>query len=262
MININDNRKTHNIQGSLMYLDKKDSLFLSKNKVYEPLTTKVLKELINEKDVILDMGANIGYYTLIFAKCTGNKGKVFAFEPQCDNFNILKQNVLLNGLSNVIVENYALSDIEQERNLFLCTANSAMHSIYPQDYCYSAVKTKCISIDDYFKDSQMEINFAKIDIEGAEYFAIKGMQSIINNNENIKLCIEFSPYCLKTAGIESKDLLYLLQNIGFYLYNIDEDKGCVYPLDINQTINTYTDEKENFTNILCIKNTCKNIYVK
>jgi len=71
-----------------MFLDSCDSLQLSINEIYEPIETNFVKDKIKEKNIVLDIGANIGYYTLIFAKLVGNNGKVFAFEPErkSDNF--------------------------------------------------------------------------------------------------------------------------------------------------------------------------------
>ena len=85
------------VHGHKMFLDPKDSLRLSIFGVYEPFETDLVQHEVGEGDVVLDIGANIGYYTLIFARIVGEGGKVFAFEPDPDNFALLKKNVEASG---------------------------------------------------------------------------------------------------------------------------------------------------------------------
>ena len=79
-----------------MYLDSKDSNKLSFNEVYEYLVTELVQKEVKMGNVVLDIGAHIGYYALMFAKLVGPHGKVFAFEPEPGNFAILEKNVRVN----------------------------------------------------------------------------------------------------------------------------------------------------------------------
>jgi len=79
------------VNGHKIFLDSLDSLRLSINGIYEEFETQMLKKIINKEETVVDIGANIGYYTLIFAKLVGDKGKVFAFEPEPNNFELLKK---------------------------------------------------------------------------------------------------------------------------------------------------------------------------
>ena len=83
---------------------------LSTRGYYEPFITAFVKDMIKEGDIVIDIGAHIGYYTLLFSKLVGKTGKVFAFEAHPDNFTLLKQNVETNGYTNVVVENKAVSN--------------------------------------------------------------------------------------------------------------------------------------------------------
>ena len=91
------------VMGNKMFLDPQDSLLLSINGIYEEFETELVSKEISKNDVVVDIGANIGYYTLIFAKLVGENGKVFAFEPDPSNFALLKKNVELNGFRNVVL---------------------------------------------------------------------------------------------------------------------------------------------------------------
>ena len=84
-----------NIEGFKLYIHEgkdflSDRLLLTKE--YEPLETKVIKNIVKEGDIVVDAGANIGYYTVLLSKLTGNKGKVYAFEPEQSCFELLKRN--------------------------------------------------------------------------------------------------------------------------------------------------------------------------
>ena len=102
-----------------MLLDALDSLNLFACGVYEPLETRIFKRLINRNDVVFDVGANIGYYTLIATKLVGEKGRVFAFEPEPTNFSLLEKNVKLNGYKNVVLMQKAVLNKTGKTKLYL-----------------------------------------------------------------------------------------------------------------------------------------------
>ena len=79
------------VQGQKMFLDPGDSIGLSVNEIYEPCVVAVANKEIKKGGVVLDIGANIGYFTLIFARLVGDNGKVYAFEPDPANFALLKK---------------------------------------------------------------------------------------------------------------------------------------------------------------------------
>ncbi len=88
----------------------------------------VLKQNIHTGDTVVDIGANIGYYTLLMSNLVGNGGKVFAFEPEPKNFEILQKNLELNQIKNVIVEQKAVSEFSGIGFLEL-SSDSGQHRI-------------------------------------------------------------------------------------------------------------------------------------
>ena len=88
------------LDGRKMFLDPKDSLRLSL-KEYGKREMELVKKIVKKGVVIVDLGANIGFWTLVFAKIVGDEGHVFAFEPGPANFGILKKNVEINHFQNV-----------------------------------------------------------------------------------------------------------------------------------------------------------------
>ena len=105
----------------------------------------ILKQNIHSGNIVLDIGANIGYYTLIMSKLVGSTGKVYAFEPEPKNFEVLKKNIELTKLDNVILEQKALSDIDGVTYLEL-SKDSGQHRL--SDH---GVKVEQITLDSYFR---------------------------------------------------------------------------------------------------------------
>lgn len=241
------------IQGHKMFLDAKDSLNLSIYESYEEYETEFVKKEVKKGDVVLDIGANIGYYTLIFAKLVGESGKVFAFEPDPTNFNLLRRNVRNNGYNNVVLINKAVSEKSEKLKLFLSEDNLADHRIYDSQDGRKFIEIGSVRLDDYFKDYSGEINFIKMDIEGAEYGAVQGMPDLIKKSRKIKVISEFWPFGLKKFGVEPVEYLNRLLKYDFEIHNLNEKKKGLGLADAKELLKVYTVEKENHTNLLCIK---------
>jgi len=156
------------VDGHKMFLDSKDSLSLSIYGIHEPLVTELVKKEIKKGNVVLDIGAHIGYYTLIFAKLVGEEGKVFAFEPDPTNFSLLKKNVEINGYKNVELVQKAVSNKNGKIKLYLSEENSGDHRIYNSHDGRKFIEVEAIRLDDYFKNYNGAIDFIKMDIQGAE----------------------------------------------------------------------------------------------
>lgn len=241
------------VQGHKMFLDPTDTLNLSIYGVHEEFKTEFVKKEISKGDVVLDIGANIGYYTLIFAKLVGEEGKVFAFEPDPDNFALLKKNIEINGYRNVILIPKAVSNETGKTKLFLCEDNKGDHRIYDPHDGRKSIEVEVIRLDDYYKSYNGKIDFIKMDIQGAEGGAIQGMSLLLQKNKGLKIMTEFWPSGLKGFGIRPEQYVKLLVEHGFRLYQIDEQKKKIEPVNITELLEAYTPEKENFTDLLCVK---------
>lgn len=234
-----------------MYLDKQDSLWLSINGIYEKFETELVKQEIKKGDVVLDVGANIGYFTLIFAKLVGNNGKVFAFEPDPTNFEILKKNIELNGYKNVELVQKALSDKNQKVALIIDQQNTAgNHLNLESEINENSIQIDAITADDYFKKFEQKINFIKIDVEGAETMVLKGMVNTLNKNNILKLMVEYNPDAIMNMGLEPKSYLELLVKNGFGIFDIDSKNMEIEKTDIHTLVKKYHDE---YTNLFCVK---------
>lgn len=239
------------IDGHIMYLDKQDSLCLSINNIYEKFETDLVKQEIKKGDVVIDIGANIGYYTLIFAKLVGNTGKVFAFEPDPTNFQLLKKNIEANGYTNVILEQKALSNKEGKVTLALSKQNTAGHHIISeQQDSKNSIQVDAIIADNYFKNFEHKINFIKMDVEGAESIVLGGMTNMLRNNTELKMMVEYNPDAIKNIGLDPIQYLELLIKNGFSVMDIDSKNMKITNTDVQSLIRKYHNE---YTNLLCVR---------
>jgi len=240
------------IGGQKMFLDEKDSLSLSIWGTFEEFETEIVKKEIKAGDVVLDIGANIGYYTLIFAKLVGESGKVFAFEPDPVNFSLLKKNIEANGYKNVVLIQKAVSNKNEKLKLYLCEENRGDHRIYDSHDNRQSVEVEAIRLEDYFKDYGGKIDFIKMDIQGAEGGATQGMFSLLQKNQ-VKIITEFWPMGLKKFGINPEKYLKSLTEAGFKIYEVEERKKKITPTSISKLLKTYPPDKDVHTNLLFIK---------
>lgn len=184
------------VNGYVIYLDRKDSLLLSVYPTFEPEATKFVIKTIKKGMTVVDIGAHIGYFTLLFAKLVGPKGRVYAFEPSIESFKLLKKNVEANNFKNVTLFNSAVSNENKFSKLYLSKINSQDNRIMKvQDEERETKKVKLVSLDKMFKKSK--INFIKIDVQGVEPLVFDGAGETIERNNNIKILFEYWPYMFK-----------------------------------------------------------------
>ena len=155
-----------------------------------------------EGDIVIDVGAHIGPYTLKAAKRVGLNGKVIAIEADPENFDILNRNVQLNKMTNVIALNYAAYFKEDKIKLYLLKVDKSSYTKYNTIMIDRAqhnnennnfVEVKANTLD-YLLQSigikHEQINWIKIDVEGAEYDVLKGAKNILSKSKDISLLIE------------------------------------------------------------------------
>jgi FkbM family methyltransferase len=202
------NGDKYRILGKWMYLDDLDSSRLTRFGIYQPEETKLIKKLVKKKHIVLDIGANIGYFTLIMAK---QAKQVHAFEPETRNFEILKKNVELNHLSNVKLHKVAVAETRAKTTLHLCDIGRGMHRIYPSQWCKEGItEVETVSIDDIIEDA----DFIKMDIEGAELGALKGMIKLLKKR-NTTMIMEFHPPSIEEYGAKPRDIYNFMTSLGY-----------------------------------------------
>lgn len=243
------------VQGNKMYLDPSDIVcsLLLVNVVWERCETVLFKGLVKRGMVVADIGAHVGYYSLLAAMRVGEDGKVFAFEPHPDNYSLLLKNIEVNGYKNAIPIQKAVSNKSGTVQLHLHPENKGGSRICDFPLSRQHILVSAITLDDFFKDKDYQIDLIRMDIEGAEMWAVEGMDKIISENKNLTIIAEFFPRALRTFGVSPKHYVNKLVEHGFQLYEIDEEQEAIKPIDAASITKNVDSESRlhNFTNLLC-----------
>jgi len=234
-----------------MYLDDRDSLRLSVFGIYEEFEVGLLPDKIKEGDTVVDVGANIGYYTILFSKLVGDMGRVFAFEPDPVNFAILKKNIALNNCANVVLEQKAVSNKSGKLTLYINDENRGDHRIYDSGDERKTVEIEVTRLDDYVKSP---INFLKMDVQGAEIFVLEGAEQTLQKSKTLKIFSEFWPTAIKEALREPMDFFSILKNAGFSFFDINYAKKAVLHIENTDVFTTsHSAKNDGGANIFAIK---------
>lgn len=183
---------------------------------YEKAEIDYLYSTLKKGDVFIDVGGNIGLFSLNASGIVGNGGKVYAFEAFKPNYEKFSKHLTLNNFKNVTLEHLAISE---ERGYLEILYNDhydnvGMASFYLKDFT-AKEKVESISLDDYAKTHQItKIDMIKIDIEGGEFSALKGMSEILTNYQP-KIIIEVNHIALKSSGHSEEDLIQILHEKGY-----------------------------------------------
>ena len=184
-----------NVYGSRMIVrvsdnDEVSSHLLYSRNGYEHYQTDLFQKLVTKGLTVIDIGANIGYYTVLAASLVGDKGKVFAFEPEPQNYALLVRNIELNGYKNVTLVRKAVSSKNNRTDLFINRATGAHSILSGHADTVQVTPIETVKLDQYFRGRESPIDIVKIDVEGTELDVIKGMTNIIKNNDNLKIFTE------------------------------------------------------------------------
>jgi len=207
------------------------------------LTTFFLKKL-KEGDIVIDVGANIGYYTILAGIKVGNSGRVIAFEANDSVYSILMDNVSINYLNDrVTLFNKAVYSQDQEISFFVTerfSGNASIHQPDKEYYDYFLVdkgmeekKVQAIALDNFFNRGEL-IDYIKIDVEGGEYHCLLGMQDMIRSKRVRTVIFELNKLRSKEDSEKLYTLLMKLQNECGVKYGIINNEGEVIQYSLNE----------------------------
>lgn len=198
--------------------------FLARYGGFEFGSEKVFESLLKPGMVVIDLGANLGVYTILALQ----KGcEVHSFEPTPRIFNLLEENIAVNGFEpsgKAHTYQLAITDHIGDLTFYGFSAKSGHNSIYKNVESDYEVKVKSDTLDHVLGDLH-QIDFIKMDIEGAELAALNGMTNILNANPDLKIIMEFGPENMVAASVDPSVVIDWLRSRGFSWKVINEQSG-------------------------------------
>jgi FkbM family methyltransferase len=198
--------------------------------VWEPTLTHWIGTRLRPGDVFIDVGANIGYFSLLASRRVGQTGKVVALEASPEIFKHLNRNLALSKCTNVRALNLAVSDRKQSLELFEGPAenigNTTTVSAWANRYhCRPRCQVKAMPLPGMLQPDEVKAaRLIKIDVEGAEWSVVTGMTSMLSScRADLEIIIEVNPPILREQGKSCEELLGSLERLGFHTYQIDQD---------------------------------------
>jgi len=225
---------------------------IAKSGVYDSRTGKILLNALRSGSRCLDIGANVGYFTLLMGHAVGESGKVIAFEPDRVNLRLLKSNIKTNGMSGrVDVKSVALGNDTGVAQIYLSEINTGDHRSYkPIGESREFYDVKMIRLDDIGEELGA-FDVVKMDVQGYEGYVLEGGRNVFNAQPRITMVMEFCPQMLRDSVYGDEDMVALLEHMGFSLFLMSPTIREISPDGLRRKSAATVGNK--FFNILCIK---------
>lgn len=233
-----DHVQTTLFNGMPIIVNKHDrcfSRFIRLRGTWEEAETKVVLPLIKEGQVIVEAGAHYGFYTILMAEKVGKTGKIYSYEANPQVFKYLTKTVELNHCEgSVTLINKALSDHSYQTYILHWPNHIAAGAIFPENQVKEA-KNKNWGIGvlqpievvtlDADLPHNLKIDLLKMDIEGADFLALKGAQQLIKNSPHITIIMEWIPKWQRKLNIDPQEAINFFKSEGYYCWIISDENG-------------------------------------
>ena len=199
--------------------------------IWEPFETRLIMSLLKPGQVFVDVGANLGYFSVLAASCVGPAGKVFAFEPESDNFNLLRRNIEHNNYSEVIrAEMAGLSAQDEAGQLFLSDDNLGDHQVFDVEGARTSIDIRLLCGSQYLRPLTRHVHFFKIDTQGSEWSVVRGLMPLLRSQlPAARILVELTPLSLRQAGASGRQLIETLAELQQPFWIVDHIEHQLVP---------------------------------
>jgi FkbM family methyltransferase len=179
----------------------------------------LLQTLVTPGMRILDVGANIGLYTLLLSRLTGEAGKIFAFEPEPKLFSILCENCAANGANNVTPFQCAAGETNGRATFQRAIFNSGDNRLGTSKTGAESIEVEVARLDEVVP--VRTVDFIKLDVQGHELSALTGMQQLLASSPDVRVLFEFWPTGLTAANASPGRLFKFFHDRDFVIYELE-----------------------------------------
>lgn len=227
--------------GFKMFVDPSDisiAPHLLLDGVWEEWTEAVLRKLVRPGMHAVEVGANVGFFTLVLAQCVGERGRVLAFEADAALASIARDNVEINGFERRCEVVHAAAGERTGTATFYAAARQRGNGTLLADFEQlehnpeaqrTRVEVAMTTLDDICAARALAPNIVKIDAEGAETMVLRGAEQLLAGNGALTVVLEFVPRFVRAAGDDPASFLQRFVDRGFRLHRIDERKRAIAP---------------------------------
>jgi FkbM family methyltransferase len=227
------------VRGHKMLLDSRDigiTPHLALDGWWEPSITAVFQQIIKPGMTVIEVGANVGYYTLLACDAIGSNGRLFAFEANPTVADLLVQNIELNGfLGRCQVIKKAVYSTSTNLEFRCCEEHNGSSGLWlsedPMGGLYAGTTKKitvsAIALDDFFPPGTC-VDLIKIDAEGAEPHILRGAKRLLSENPEVKIILECFPSALAAGAGGFTDFMNLLDDLDLNFQRIEENGATVW----------------------------------
>ena len=194
----------------------------------EPGSLALVQKLLKPGGTFIDVGANVGLFSVAAGRQVGPTGSILSFEPAPETMSALTATMRLNGLSPIVTLHQSAAGRENGTAKLNVGHICGHSSLLPIDDKRETIDVSVVVLDDIIGDRQVDL--IKIDVEGWELEVLEGLRKTLANNRDASVLLEFGPSHLKRAGSDPLTWVATLQTFEMNIYEINEDDASLTPL--------------------------------
>lgn len=234
------------IVGHELEVDRADSLALASGS-YEPEECAWYEQNVGPRDVVVEAGGNVGFFSTFLARLVGPDGRIVTFEPDPRLAAILRRNANANGYSWIDIRESAVADKAGTMTFFRARRSQGDNRLFSHDGDDAATfPVQVVTLDDELADLDRRIDLLKMDIQGAEPLALAGFAKTLAERPPRRMLVEWWPHGMVGMGHDPRWIVDTLRSAGYRISALGSDTE----FDVDQALVEMTPENLKWVNLV------------